>query len=48
MMTVHTKNGKGEPVVKSQPRFRVTKVDGWTQDEIDALKRSQNTRKFKD
>ena len=48
LMTVHTKNGKGEPVVKSQPRFRVTKVDGWTQDEIDALKRSQNTRKFKD
>lgn len=47
-MTVHTKNGKGEPIVKSQPRFRVTKVDGWTQDEIDALKRSQNTRKFKD
>lgn len=47
-MTVHTKNAKGEPVVKTQPRFRVTKVDGWTQDEIDALKRSQNTRKFKD
>lgn len=47
-MTVHTKNGKGEPVVKTQPRFRVTKVDGWTQDEIDELKRSQNTRKFKD
>ena len=47
-MTVHTKNGKGEPIVKSQPRFSVTKVDGWTQDEIDALKRSQNTRKFKD
>lgn len=48
LMPVHTKNGKGEPVVKTQPRFRVTKVDGWTQDEIDALKRSQNTRKFKD
>ena len=48
LMTVHTKNGKGEPVVKSQPRFRVTKVEGWTQDEIDSLKRSQNTRKFKD
>ena len=48
LMTVHTKNGKGEPVVKTQPRFRVTKVDGFTQDEIDALKRSQNTRKFKD
>lgn len=47
-MTVHTKNAKGEPVVKTQSRFRVTKVDGWTQDEIDALKRSQNTRKFKD
>ena len=48
MMTVHTKNGQGEPVVKSQPRFRVTKVEGYTQEEIDALKRSQNTRKFKD
>ena len=48
MMTVHTKNGQGEPVVKSQPRFRVTQVDGYTQEEIDALKRSQNTRKFKD
>ena len=47
-MTVHTKNGKGEPIVKTQPRFRVTKVDGWTQDEIDEMKRSQNTRKFKD
>ncbi len=47
-MTVHTKNGKGEPVVKSQKRFRVTKIEGWTQDEIDQLKRSQNTRKFKD
>lgn len=48
MMTVHTKNGQGEPVVKSQPRFRVTQVEGYTQEEIDALKRSQNTRKFKD
>jgi hypothetical protein len=47
-MTVHTKNGKGEPVVKSQKRFRVTKIEGWTQDEIDQLKRTQNTRKFKD
>ena len=47
-MTVHTKNAKGEPIVKTQPRFRVTKIDGWTQDEIDELKRSQNTRKFKD
>ena len=47
-MTVHIKNGKGEPIVKTQSRFRVTKIDGWTQDEIDALKRSQNTRKFKD
>lgn len=47
-MSVHTKNAKGEPIVKSQPRFRVTKVDGWTQDEIDQLQRSQNTRKFKD
>ena len=48
LMTVHTKNGEGEPIVKSQPRFRVTKIEGWTQDEIDALKRAQNTRKFKD
>ena len=48
MMTVHTKDGSGNPVVKSQPRFRVTKVDGYSQEEIDALKRSQNTRKFKD
>lgn len=47
-MTVHTKNGDGEPIVKSQPRFRVTKIEGWTQDEIDAMKRAQNTRKFKD
>ena len=47
-MTVHIKNGKGEPTVKTQSRFRVTKIDGWSQDEIDALKRSQNTRKFKD
>lgn len=48
LMTVHTKNGEGEPIVKSQPRFRVTKIEGWTQDEIDAMKRAQNTRKFKD
>lgn len=48
LMTVHTKNQKGEPAVKTQSRFRVTKVEGFTQDEIDALKRSQNTRKFKD
>lgn len=47
-MTVQTKNSKGEPMVKSQMRFRVTKVDGWTQDEVDQLKRTQNTRKFKD
>jgi hypothetical protein len=47
-MTVHTKNAKGDPIVKSQPRFRVTKVDGWTQDQIDEMKRAQNTRKFKD
>jgi len=47
-MVVHVKNSKGEPVAKSQPRFRVTKIDGWSQDEIDSLKRSQNTRKFKD
>ena len=48
LMTVHTKNGKGEPIVKSQPRFRVTKIEGWTQDQIDEMKRAQNTRKFKD
>lgn len=47
-MIVHVKNSKGEPVAKTQSRFRVTKVSGWTQDEIDQLKRSQNTRKFKD
>lgn len=47
-MTVHTKNAKGDPIVKTQPRFRVTKVDGWTQDQIDEMKRAQNTRKFKD
>lgn len=47
LMTLHTKNGDGEPIVKSQPRFRVTKVEGWTQEEIDALKIAQNTRKFK-
>lgn len=47
LMTVHTKNGNGEPIVKSQPRFRVTKIEGWTQEEIDALKIAQNTRKFK-
>ena len=48
MSIVHIKNSKDEPVAKSQKRFRVTKVEGWTQDEIDALKRTQNTRKFKD
>lgn len=48
LMTVHTKDGQGNPIVKSQPRFRITKVDGFTQEEIDALKRAQNTRKFKD
>ena len=47
-MVTHIKNGKGEPVAKTQSRFRVTMVTGWTQDEIDQLKRSQNTRKFKD
>lgn len=47
-MTVHTKNGKGDPIVKSQHRFRVTKVEGYTEDEINSLKRSQNTRKFRD
>ena len=39
--------GNGNPIAKSQPRFRVTKVDGWTEEEIEQLKRAQNTRKFK-
>lgn len=47
-MVLHTKNGAGEPIAKSQPRFRVTKVEGWTEEEIAELKRAQNTRKFKD
>lgn len=47
-MIVHVKNAKGDPVAKTQPRFRVTKVEGWTEDEIRQLKISQNTRKFKD
>ena len=46
-MVVHTKDGNGNPIAKSQPRFRVTKVDGWTEEEIEQLKRAQNTRKFK-
>jgi len=45
-MVVHIKNAKGEPTAKTQSRFRVTKVDGFTQDQIDELKRTQNTRKF--
>ena len=45
-MVIHIKNAKGEPTAKTQARFRVTKVDGWTQDQIDELKRTQNTRKF--
>ena len=48
MMTVHTKDAEGKPIVKTQPRFRITKIEGWTQEEIDQLKRAQNTRKFKD
>ena len=48
LMTVHTKDGQGNPIVRSQPRFRITKVEGFTQEEIDSLKRAQNTRKFKD
>lgn len=47
-MVTHIKNAKGEPVARTQSRFSVTKVDGWTQDEIDQLKIAQNTRKFKD
>ena len=47
-MIAHTKNGAGEPIAKSQPRFRVTLIDGWTEDEILALQQAQNTRKFKD
>jgi len=45
-MTVQNNDADGKPVVKSQPRFRVTMVEGYTQDEIDALKKSQNTRVF--
>ena len=48
LMTVHTKDAEGKPIVKTQPRFRITKIEGWTQDEIDQLKRTQNTRKFRD
>lgn len=48
LMVTHTKNAKGEPIAVSKPRFRVTKVDGWTEDEINQLKQAQNTRKFKD
>ena len=48
LMTVHTKDAEGKPIVKTQPRFRITKIDGWTQEEIDQLKRTQNTRKFRD
>lgn len=48
LMTVHTKDAEGKPIVKTQPRFRITKVEGWTQEEIDQLKRTQNTRKFRD
>ena len=48
LMTVHTKDAEGKPIVKTQPRFRITKIEGWTQEEIDQLKRAQNTRKFKD
>ena len=47
-MVTQIKNAKGEPVARTQSRFRVTKVEGWTQDEIDQLKIAQNTRKFKD
>ncbi len=47
-MVVQTKNAEGEPIAITQPRFRVTKIDGWTEDEIEQLKRTQNTRKFKD
>ena len=47
-MVVQTKDNKGNPTTVTQPRFRVTKVDGYTEDEIEELKRSQNTRKFKD
>ena len=48
LMTVHTKDAEGKPIVKTQPRFRITKIEGWTQEEIDQLKRTQNTRKFRD
>ena len=48
LMTAHTKDAEGKPIVKTQPRFRITKIEGWTQEEIDQLKRTQNTRKFRD
>lgn len=47
-MIQQIKDSKGNPTTKTQKRFGVTKVDGWTQDEIEQLKRTQNTRKFKD
>jgi len=47
-MVVPSKDAEGNPIMITQPRFRVTKIDGWTQEEIDQLKRTQNTRKFKD
>lgn len=47
-MVVPSKDAKGEPVMLTQARFRVTQVDGFTQEEIDELKRVQNTRVFKD
>jgi len=47
-MATPSKDAKGDPIMISQPRFRVTKVEGFTQAEMDELKRVQNTRVFKD
>lgn len=47
-MVVPSKDAKGEPIMLTQARFRVTQVDGFTQEEIDELRRVQNTRVFKD
>jgi hypothetical protein len=47
-MVTPSKDAKGDPIMISQSRFRVTKVEGFTQAEMDELKRVQNTRVFKD
>lgn len=42
--TEHLKGPKGEPMVRSIERFKVTEVAGFTQDQLDALKEKQRTR----